>query len=460
MRILIFSNAYKPAVSGVVTSITHFRQGLIEAGHEVHIIAPEYGDYQDEEPYIFRVPSIDLTSQLGISLPIPFKVWIETTVRGIRPEVIHSQHPVVLGDLAAVISRDLQVPLVFTFHSRYEEYAQKYVPLMPEFAGLVTEEVVSGFLENCTHIVAPTPSIRDLIHQKYEVDVPVSVVPTPVDLNQYQSLEPQRIRTSLRLEGTEVLLYVGRLAEEKNLNFLLTAFARIIHQRPQVRLLLVGSGPKEKALKRLVKKKQLIGKVIFAGPIPHSEVPHYVASADLFVFPSETETQGLVLAEAMAAGTPVVAVDAPSSADVLKSGGGLLVPAREEDFAEVVLGLLADKPQLRELSEQAKRVAQQYSISAASACLLKVYQAAIAAGPRPVKKALALSRGRGIVVETWRESIKQFQAIGDKLSTAFHSARRAEDEQQYLQTMRHGLEEMINNIDRATHSAKNSVDDH
>jgi glycosyltransferase involved in cell wall biosynthesis len=376
MRIAIFSNAYKPVVSGVVTSIALFRQGLIEAGHDVYVIAPEYKDYEDEEPCIFRFPALNLPDRMDFSLAISFKSSMAPTVCGIKPALIHSQHPVWMGDLATAFARDLNLPLVFTFHSRYDEFAQ---------ASIVTEEIVKRYLEKCAHVVAPTPSIRDFILQSYDTDVPVTVVPTPVDLSLYHNLAPERVRAALGLENVEVLLYVGRLAKEKSLDFLLRAFARIVTQRPQARLLLVGKGPHERRLRRMTRKLDLDERVIFTGPIPHDEVPHYAAAADLFVFPSMTETQGLVLVEAMAAGTPAVAVEAPSSVDVLAEGGGLLVPAQESAFAEAVLALLADEMRRRAMGAQAARAAQRYTIPATTARLLTVYQAAIAAGPRDRK---------------------------------------------------------------------------
>ena len=382
MRVVIFSNTYKPVVSGVVTSIALFRRGLIEAGHDVHIIAPEYEDYEGEEPYVFRFPALSLPERLDLSVVIPFKTTMAHTVRGIKPTLIHSQHPFVMGDLAAAFARDLNLPLVFTLHSRYDEYVQRYIPIAPELASIVTEEIVRRYLEKCAHVVAPTPSTRDFILRVLATDVPVTVVPTPVDLSLYHDLDPQRVRAALGLENAELLLYVGRLAEEKNLDFLLRAFARIVTARPQARLLLVGKGSRERRLRRMAQKLDLGEQVIFTGAIPHDEVPHYAAAADLFVFSSVAETQGLVLIEAMAAGTPVVAVETPGPMDVLAQGGGLLVPGREDGFAEGVLGLLADEPRRRALGEEAARAARRYDILAATARLLTVYEAAIAAGPR------------------------------------------------------------------------------
>jgi len=385
MRILIFSNTYKPTVSGVITSISLFRRGLIDANHEVHIIAPQYEKYEDEEPYVFRFPAIDLSDRFNVSLVLPFQPLMEPTVRGIKPDLIHSQHPVWMGDLAVAFASDMNLPLVFTFHSRYDQYAQSYVPIVPGLASKVAEEVVRRYLRHCTHIIAPTPGICDLILREYLVDVPVSVVPSPVDLDQYDELDPGRVRTMLGLEEAELLLYIGRLAKEKGLDFMLRAFVKIVAERPSARLLLLGEGPYKHALESEAGKLGLSGRVIFGGLIPHEEVPDYVAAADLFVFSSVTDTQGLVLLEAMAAGIPVVAVEAPGPVDVLSEGGGLLVSATEVDFSDAVLSLLADEARRNEMGKQALRAVQHYSVSATTACMLEVYEKAIEEGRRTRK---------------------------------------------------------------------------
>jgi 1,2-diacylglycerol 3-alpha-glucosyltransferase len=382
MRIVVFTNSYKPTISGVVRSIDVFRKGLTAAGHGVYIITPEHEDYEDEEPHVFRFPAIELPDRLDLSVVIPLKLPMAPTVKGIKPDLIHSQHPFVMGGLAAAFARDMKLPLVFTFHTRYDEYAQQYVPLVPKLAGMLTNEIVGRYLEKCTTVVVPTPSVRDLIWEEYGSGVPAAVVPTPVDLSAYHGLDPGRIRAELKLEDAEVLLYVGRLVGEKNLGFLLRAFARIAPRRPRARLLLVGDGTHKRDLENMARELKLAERVMFTGAIPLSEVPHYAAAADLFVFSSLTDTQGLVLIEAMAAGTPVVAVEAPGPVDVLAQGGGVLVPTREEPFIEAVLGLLADGSRRRAMGEQAARAAQRYSIPAVTERLLEVYEAAMRAGPR------------------------------------------------------------------------------
>jgi glycosyltransferase involved in cell wall biosynthesis len=375
----MFSNTYQPTTSGVVTSVALFRQGLMSANHEVHLIVPQYEDFIDSEPYIFRFPALDLSDRIDISLVLPFQPLIEPTVRGIMPDIIHSQHPVWLGDLAVSFAHELRIPLVFTFHTRYDEYAQSYVPIVAGLASKVAEEVVRRYMRQCTHIVAPTPAIRDLILREYPSDVPVSIVPSPVDLARYKEKDSKRIRQEFGLDKYELLLYIGRVAKEKGLDLLVNAFAKVIAERPQARLLLVGGGPYRRALESLVQRHGLTEKVIFTGVVPHEEIPDYTAAADLFVFTSVTDTQGLVLVEAMAAGVPAVAVEAPGPIDILAGGGGVLVAAEEDAFVQAVLTLLEDEVRRKEMGQEALRLVQPYAISETTNKMLAVYEEAILA---------------------------------------------------------------------------------
>jgi glycosyltransferase involved in cell wall biosynthesis len=382
MRTLMFSNTYKPTTGGVITSLELFRKGLIQAGHEVHLVAPEYDGFADDEAYVFRAPAIDLPGDLGVSVAMPLKQPLNVTVHGLRPHIIHSHHPIWLGRVAASFANDLAIPLVFTFHTRYDAYAQQYVSIVPELAERTMHELVERYLAMCTHVVAPTESIRSFIRQEYDVQVPVAVVPTPIDLDEYANLEPDRVRRELDLEDAEVLLYVGRLGGEKGIDRVLRAFAHVAGPRPRARLLLIGHGAEADDLKRLSRKLGIGDRVSFLGWVPHEQVPDYYASADIFVFGSETETQGLVMMEAMAAGTPVLAVEAPGSVDVLAEGGGLLLPPSDEAFTTAILELLSDDQRRQNLGEEARRAVGRYSISEATEHLVAVYEEAIAAGPR------------------------------------------------------------------------------
>jgi glycosyltransferase involved in cell wall biosynthesis len=382
MRILMFSNNYKPKVGGVITSITLCRRGLIRSGHDVHLVAPEYDDYEDEEPYTYRVPALSLPGDLDVSLALPIKQPMGMLVKGIKPHVIHSHQPLWLGALAASFAADLRTPLVYTFHTRYDAYAEHYLPMMPKLAGRTTSELVQRYLSRCSHVVAPTASIRDFLRSEYEFSTPLTVVPTPVDPDAFNAREPAWVRQELGLEGAEMLLYVGRLANEKGVDLLLHAFGRVAAERPQARLVLVGIGAHESQMRQLGRELGVYDRVIFCGKVPHAQVLDYFASADLFLFGSETDTQGLVMMEAMAAGTPVLAAKAPGAIDVLAEGGGLLLPAKAEAFATEIIALLSDGPRRQNLGQEARQAVRRFSLSATADRLTTVYETAVAAGYR------------------------------------------------------------------------------
>ncbi len=379
MRITIFTNTYKPAINGVVRSITTFRNGLLERGREVHLITPQYDeDLKDEEPYVFRFPAVDLTDSIEAAIPLPFKLICDPLIHGLKPNIIHSQHPLLMGNLAAAYAKELNVPLIFTFHTRYDDYAQKHAPLIPELSAAIIENMVQRYLRKCSHIIAPTPGTREQI-EKYDVDVPITVIPTPIDLEPFEKADPDLIRRKLELDQKFILLYVGRIAVEKSLGLLLKAFALIRKKHSKAHLLLVGQGPEEGKLKKQARELDIADDVRFAGAVPFEEIPGYAAAADLFVFPSTSETQGLVLVEAMAAGTPVVAVEGPGQNDVLAGGGGKLVEGTPEALSDAVLGLISDPEALKYLGDEAKKEAAQYNIPAAVDAMLAVYEKAATA---------------------------------------------------------------------------------
>ena len=383
LRVAVFSNAYKPTISGVVTSLSLFRQGLIARGHHVHIFTPEVEGYEDEEPYVYRFPAfLDLTREFDVSLALPLKRTMLHTIKGIKPHLIHSHHPHLLGDLAARYAEDLNLPLVFTVHARFDEFVRHQVPLFADLASHVARNMVQEQLDHCSQIIVPTPSIRQLVYEDYHVDVPVTILPTPIDLMRFNDLNPARICRRYHLEGQQVLLYVGRMSREKGLEFLIDAFAHIAERNPKTVLMLVGRGPHVKAVQELVQSLRIQDRVIFIGAVPNEKVPHFMAAADLFVFPSRLETQGLVLIEAMATGTPVVALHATGSDDVMAdTGAGVLVQPDEVAFAETILGMLADPERLAVMGRAAHQAAQRYSVPALTEQLLRVYEQALITGP-------------------------------------------------------------------------------
>jgi glycosyltransferase involved in cell wall biosynthesis len=214
-----------------------------------------------------------------------------------------------------------------------------------------------------------------MLYGEYEVRVPVTVLPTPIDQVRFTHPDPERVRQQYGLRGKRVLLYLGRIAPEKDIDLMIRAFARVAAQRADTVLLIVGRGPHIESLQELAADLRLQDRVQFAGAVPYEDVSHYMAAADLFVFTSRAETQGLVLLESMAAGTPAIATHGPGADDVLAdSGAGILVRADERVFADTVLTVLADRGRLESMRRAALGTVQRYSVGAATERLLQVYE--------------------------------------------------------------------------------------
>lgn len=343
LHIAHFTNTYHPVVSGVVRSVNTFRQSLTELGHLVFIFAQDASDHQDEEPFIFRYPAIELPATPDFPLAIPFSPFVEKLLPSLKADVIHSHHPFLLGSSAARHADELGLPLVFTFHTQYREYSH-YISLSQELVKGIIDRLISDYMRRCQHIVAPSESIRRMLANEYGVMQHVTVIPTGLDLKRYQGIERQVARQKLGWEQELVLISVGRLAKEKNWQTLLQAVFPVMQKRKNVRFILLGDGDERKSLEKMTKEAGLTERVTFTGTVPFNEVVNYLTAADLFCFASVSETQGLVTMEAMAAGLPIVAVDAAGTHDVVKhEQEGLLTPNDSQALTEAIERVLEDE---------------------------------------------------------------------------------------------------------------------
>lgn len=380
MRIAVYTNAYKPIISGVVNAISLLRQGLLARGHEVMILAPDYYGYRDQESGIGRFPSVDLTRKVRFPIAIPWSPRLSRLVRDFRPEVIHTHHPFVLGPLAMRMARHLDVPLVYTFHTQYEEYAH-YIPLPAGLVKWAARHRIRRFVEAADVVTTPAESIRVLL-QGYGIAREILVLPNPIDLSRFARAEGETVRRQLGLaEGELVAISVGRLGIEKNLGFMLEAFAlmRSLALDLPLRLVLVGAGPEEARLKELGEELGLGDRLILAGSVPYQTVPSYLAAADLFLMTSLTEVKPLVLLEAMAAGLPVVAVRASGAVDTLTDGRhGLLTELDRLAFARAAVDLLRDEGRRAAMGRAARETVERYSLERVTDQFLALYEEAIA----------------------------------------------------------------------------------
>jgi len=380
MHLAHFTNTYHPVVNGVVRSVSMFKQALTDLGHNVFVFAQVDQKYQDQEPFVFRYPSIRIPIEVDIPAVIPLSPFVDRLLPRLRPNVIHTHHPILLGQAGASKARELELPLVFTFHTQYREYSH-YFPIPQEdvqdFVKNFINRWLIEYMQRCHHIVVPSEGMLQILRRDYGLRSRYSIIPTGIDLEHYQSAEDDWLRKEKGWEKDVVMISVGRLAREKNWRTLLDAAAITLQDHPSLRVVIIGKGPDRDALIEYTRQLGIASRVEFTGELPFSEVPSYLGAADLFGFASVTETQGLVTMEAIAAGLPVVAVEATGTRDIVQNDReGLLTENDSSALAEAIHKLLSDPERMRRYRAAALERAKEFDIHNLAKKLLDVYQRA------------------------------------------------------------------------------------
>ena len=354
----------------------------MEQGHNVFVFAQSDGSYKDTEPFIFRYPSLPLP--LGeISAAIPVSPFVDQLLPALKLDVIHTHHPILLGQTAARKATELGLPLVFTFHTQYWEYTH-YVPFpqeaIQEFLKNAVHKWLKEYMQKCQHIIIPSQSMKDFLVREYGLEERYTVVPTGTNLEPYLNADGDALRKAKGWQHETILISVGRLAPEKNWETLLHAFAKIYPEHPDLRLVLIGDGPGRENLQSFAVELGIAERVTFTGSIPFGEVPNYLKAADVFSFASVTETQGLVTIEAMAAGLPIVSVDGSGTRDIVEHGKqGFLVENDVDALAKGLHELLSDPHRMKRFSNSALKKARTFDVNQLSRQLINVYEQAIQA---------------------------------------------------------------------------------
>ncbi len=375
MKIGIFTESYHPYTSGVVRSIELFTREFEKRGHEVFIFCPDYPLAQlQKEDNVFRFPAFPAPKMPEFSIPLPVSAQFSSTIKKIGLDIIHVHSPFILGRLGARTARSYSLPLVFTFHTLYEQYVH-YVPFVEKTSRQIVRLICRDFCNRCNVVVAPSQLVVNYLHL-LGVKSQIVTVPTGIELDEFMDLNPLWLKENHGInENKKVLLFVGRLGQEKNLFFLLKSFMKINHLHPDTHLVLVGTGPLKTALNIFCKTNGLDSFVTFTGVLSRQQIVHCYASADIFVFPSVTETQGLVIGEAKAAGLPVVAARAFGPAETVVHGvDGLLTDPTQDSFTNAVLTLLSDPEKCKQMSEAALENAKKLSSSCCADKTLKIYE--------------------------------------------------------------------------------------
>ena len=371
-------DSYKPYVSGITTVVELNKRHLERAGHEVYVFTFGDVDHQDEEPRIMRSPGLQLADS-GFYLSMRYsrkaKLLLQTM------DIVHVHQPFLSGRLALRYCRLLHIPIVFTNHSRYDLYAQAYLPLMPEEMSLgLLQAYMPSFCEAVDLVIAPSAGMANVL-RGLNVKGPIEVVPNGVELNAF--LEAKSLaRDEFGYKESDILLvYAGRIALEKNLPFLITSFAGISKAIPNVHLLVMGSGMQqfEEEIRTLVRELKLDPRIRFTGMIPYEKLPAYLTMCDIFVSASVTEVHPLSVIEAMGAGLPVMGIDSVGVGDTVQDGVTGFLSANDQSSFTAKLTLLCIDPGLRSrMGEAARLESTNYAIEETTALMLKHYEKLIA----------------------------------------------------------------------------------
>ncbi len=376
MRILMVSDVYFPRVNGVSTSIETFRRTLAAQGIEVRLVVPRYGD-EAEESGVVRVAGRPIPGDREDRL-VGWRAMQHAVLAAAQDcDLIHIQTPFIAHYAGLKAARKLGLPVVATYHTLFEEYLQHYAPFLP--ASWLKGQARAFSRRQCNAldaVVVPSTAMRQRL-EAYGVTTPLHVLPTGIPLAQFARGDGPAFRARHGIPvGQPVALFVGRVAHEKNIGFLLEALLHARRLRPEVLLVVAGEGPAMADLQAQVRALGLHGAVRFIGYLDRQrELPDCYAAADVFVFASRTETQGLVLLEAMAAGLPVIALAEMGTIDILAPGrGAFCPPAEPKGFGEMLGHFLNRSEAWRHLAEEAPVYAREWSDTAMAARLAGLYR--------------------------------------------------------------------------------------
>lgn len=373
MRIGMMADAYKPHVSGITNVIDLSKRFLEKQGHEVYVFTFGGEDYQDDEANIFRTSGVPLINT-GYFVSIRYNSKAQKALRTM--DLVHVHHPFTSGRLAMRYVKPRDIPIVFTNHTRYDLYAHAYVPMVPEALGeAFMRAYLPSFCKGCDLVIAPSKGLKQVL-TNFGVASDIQVIPNGVDIKPFQNVEQPIPRHKLGFQPEDIILtYMGRIGPEKNLAFLLRAFAGVANTYDNVHLLIIGDGSERENLQDLVRIMGIGNRVNFTGMIPYTNLPAYMAVADAFVTASVSEVHPLSVIEALASGLPVIGIQSPGIGDTIEDGiTGYL--AQKEDLAEFTAKLsriIVDDEHREDMSKQARQAARDYSYEKTTQILLDHY---------------------------------------------------------------------------------------
>lgn len=376
MRVLMLSDVYFPRVNGVSTSIQTFVEALQEAGDVVRLVVPRYGPDDPGQPNLTRIPSRGIFVDPEDRMMKWRSLWGASGAIGAF-DIVHVQTPFVAHYAGVRLARRHGVPVVVSYHTYFEEYLYNYIPLIPKrLLRYAARRFSRSQCASVDGLIVPSQAMLETL-RGYGVSTRAAVIATGIDAPQFERASGARFRQRYGIPpGRPTLVFVSRVAWEKNIGFLIDVLARVRRQIPDVLLIIAGEGPAESGLRRKAATLNLTDSILFVGyQSREQELQDCYAAGDVFVFASRTETQGLVLLEAMACGVPVVSTAVMGTNDIISPQQGAVMAEEDvEDFSGKVVHLLSDPDRRRMLGTQARAFARAWSAEAQAQRLATFYR--------------------------------------------------------------------------------------
>ncbi len=377
MNIVMLTNTYTPHVGGVARSVQAFSKEYGRRGHHVLVVAPEFDNQPLDDEDVVRVPAIRNFNGSDFSVALPNFGLLTNRLDAFAPDIIHAHHPYLLGMTAARIARNRELPLVFTHHTLYEQYTH-YTPGDSSMLKHFVSELATRYANLTDQVFSPSESIMALLRER-QVEAPIAVIPTGVQLENFAHGDGEAFREEMGIpQNVFVVGHLGRLAPEKNLHFLAEAVVAFLKTNEQAHFLLIGKGSSEDEICEMFSEQGLSSRFHKLGLLQsQQQLADAYSAMDVFAFASHSETQGMVLSEAMAAGTPVVALDASGVREVVQDGinGYLLQDENVQEFAKALQDIYLLPPdRLQQLKAGALRTAEEFSMSRSADKALEIYE--------------------------------------------------------------------------------------
>lgn len=388
MRIGLFTDTYPPQINGVSTSVQMLKNALEKQGHEVYVITSNASSIKynyEEAEHIIRIPGIP-TGIYDYRLTQIYPLKIINLMKSWKLEVIHSHTEFGVGIFARLFAKQFNIPLVHTYHTMYEDYTHYITHGYFEKTSKKIVVYLTKFYcdKTASELIVPTNKTYNLFKEKYKFDKNIHIVPTGIEVERFfkenVNLEiAQNLRKKLGYTKKDiVLLFVGRIAQEKNIEFLLRAEQKILQKNKNIKLLIVGDGPDKQNFENLSKDLKIDKNVIFVGKVPWDETEYYYNISDIFVTASTTETQGLTIIEAMAASTPPVCINDEAFVDTITNNLNGYIFNNEDEYCDIILKLTKDKDMRLKTGKQARIQSEHLSSKQFASNVLLVYEHAIA----------------------------------------------------------------------------------